>query len=133
MGAKSKRIGKAGEKGLKELIVAKGWLLADKETQGLAGDDLFARDPSGTWHSIEVKKVAIPGSRFIEQARTQALEREYKVKEAIKTPNSIPAILGMTFDASNWMLCWQPNGWGRWFAGYWIVFTRNGIEVWKES
>ena len=85
-----------------------GWLIADKETSGLAGDDIFARDPSGKWWSVEVKHVKCLTPAHMEQAISQARIRSRAVSDS--PANSIAHALGITHDPNAWILVWKPSG-----------------------
>ncbi len=125
--------GNAGERGAKELLESLGWLVADKETSGLAGDDLFARSPEGVWYSIEVKHVQSLQPAHEKQARRQAAEREAAILEARRAPRqSIVKSLDIAYDKRHWLLMWRPSGFR--VGSQWVVLRGNGrnnrIEVW---
>lgn len=123
-GRTNKAKGKTGERVARALLESYGWFIADKETQGLAGDDLFAQDPEGNWWSVEVKNVASPLPKYLAQAKEQARVRAAAIAEQLKDPRSMASRLGITFDARNWLLMWKPSGWGN--GSDWITFTNNG-------
>lgn len=113
MGGRSpKAKGATGERDLRRFLEARGWTIADKETSGLAGDDLFAEDPHGVWWSIECKNVASLLPKYLTQAKTQAVAREAAINEQLKNPRSMSSRLGITFDRKHWLLVWKPSGYG---------------------
>jgi Holliday junction resolvase-like predicted endonuclease len=134
-GRTSKAAGKTGERRVKTYLTAQGWLVADQETQGLAGDDLFAKSPSGVWFSIEVKNTrALPAEKYYQQAATQAAEREKAVCEALTSPlSSVTKLLVAEYRKSNFILVWLPTGVGNGKDS--IAFVRSGgateLEIWK--
>jgi hypothetical protein len=113
MTQRSKRKGKRGEKGARLLLEEAGWYIAATEIQGLAGDDLFARDPEGKWWSVEVKNTTAFHSKFIAQARRQASERMYAIQRKGKenpTDAEVIEFLGMSsFTPSDWLVLWHPS------------------------
>ena len=109
-GKASKAKGAAGERIVRRTLDRDGWLIPHKQTTGLAGDDLFARDPDGTWWSIEVKHTKHLMLDFLKQAKAQALARAKQVRTA--KPNHPSKVLGIEYDHRNWMLVWVPSGWG---------------------
>lgn len=112
-GKRSKRKGKDGEVGAQLLLKHHGWYIANIEVQGLAGDDIFARDPSGKWWSIEVKNTTAYHPKFAAQARRQAAERYENTQAKLsKDPidGEVMRILGMhEFVPSNWLVLWHPS------------------------
>lgn len=134
-GKTAKAAGKKGEKRVKDYLEANGWFVADKETQGLAGDDLFAQSPEGDWWSIEVKSTRIfPAEKFYTQMMRQARERVDAVCEALRSP--LPTVLkrlGVTYQKPNALLVWTPTGVDN--GKDFIVFRRcNGkttFEIWE--
>jgi Holliday junction resolvase-like predicted endonuclease len=112
-GGGNKRKGKRGEKGAHKFLTDNGWYIANTEVQGLAGDDIFARDPSGKWWSVEVKNCTAYHPKFISQAKKQAKERKAAI--AHKMGNSpqeaeVMEFLGMgSFTARDWLVMWHPS------------------------
>lgn len=120
-GRKSKAKGKKGESNATEFLRSNGWYIVDKQTQGLAGDDIFARSPEGKWYSVEVKNTNQWQPKFIGQAKCQAREREGIIKEAIKNGNDVLAYLGCDkFDHRDWLVMWHPSN-ANASADEWVV------------
>lgn len=138
MGGKtSKAAGKTGERRVKNYLESHGWFVADKETQGLAGDDLFAQEPeTGDWYSIEVKNTRIfPAPTYYKQAKTQADERVKAVSEALRSPvPSLAKRLGVTYPKPNFLLVWSPTGVdnGKQFFVIRRKNAKTSFEVWSE-
>lgn len=137
MGGKtSKAAGKTGERRVKEYLTSHGWFIADQETQGLAGDDLFAQDPNGDWWSVEVKNTRIfPAEKYYLQAKTQAGERLRAISEALRSHlPSFAKRLGVTYPKPNFLLVWTPTGVGN--GSDFIVFRRRDgkttFEIWES-
>lgn len=107
----SKIKGKQGESFAKKFLKANGWLIADSETQGLAGDDIFARDPSGKWWSIEVKNTMSWHPKYIWQAKRQGSERYDSIQKRMCDGEAEYIIaLGMdTFDKRDYFVMWHPS------------------------
>jgi Holliday junction resolvase-like predicted endonuclease len=111
-GKTAKAAGKTGERRVKQYLESRGWFIADRETQGLAGDDLFAQDPNGDWWSIEVKNTRIfPAEKYYGQAIRQARERVEAVRDALRaSTSSVLKRLGVTYPKPNFLLVWTPTG-----------------------
>lgn len=133
-GKSAKAAGKKGESRVKDYLTEHGWFIADKETQGLAGDDLFAQDPEGEWWSIEVKNTrTFKAEQFYKQAIRQAKERQEAISEALRSPlPSVAKRLGVSYPKANFLLVWTPTGVGN--GSDFIVFRRKSgktqLEVW---
>lgn len=106
--------GKRGEKEAKLFLQSKGWLVADRELQGLSGDDIFARDASGTWWAIEVKNTSSTLPKHLAQARRQGQERFDAIQRKLDNANEQERAqlqwLGVAgFDKKRWLLMWHPS------------------------
>lgn len=121
-GRASKAKGAKGERIVRRTLERDGWLIPEKQTTGLAGDDLFARDPEGTWWSIEVKHTVNMSPAYMEQAKSQAQKRAEQIRDA--RPNHPSRVLGIEFDPKHWMLLWVLTGWGN--GRDIIAFKGNG-------
>ena len=136
-GKSSKAAGKTGERRVKEYLKGQGWFIADQETQGLAGDDLFARDPKGHWWSIEVKNTRIfYAEKYYKQAKTQADSRCKAVCEALRSPlSSFVKELGVVYAKPDFLLVWTPTGVGN--GTDFIVLRRKSgkttFEIWENK
>lgn len=110
-GRNSRRLGKEGEREAKRLLLSLGCHVAFTEVQGLAGDDMFVRDPNGKWWSVEVKNTTSYKSDFLAQAKRQASERYEAVQELLASPNG--AVLGGigldTFTKNDYFVMWHPR------------------------
>lgn len=128
MPARSKRKGKAGEVGANLLLKSNGWYIANHEVQGLAGDDIFARDPDGKWWSVEVKNTTAYHPKFAVQARRQAYERWAKTQDRIKTDptdGEVMQLLKMdTFTPSDWVILWHPSN-NNARASLWVAICKE--------
>jgi Holliday junction resolvase-like predicted endonuclease len=128
MGTGSKRKGKRGEKGARLFLEEKGWYIAHEEVQGLSGDDLFARDPTGKWWSIEVKNTTGYSPKYIAQARRQAQERYYALQKKMKadvTDAEVMRFLGMdTFTQGDFLVMWHPSN-ANARAGMWVAIVKE--------
>ncbi len=109
-GRASKNKGAHGERIVKRTLERDGWIIPSKQTTGLAGDDLFARDPEGTWWSIEVKHTRTLEYKYLAQARQQAKDRARRIKNA--PANHVSRLLNISFSPARWMLVWVPSAWG---------------------
>jgi len=107
----SKTKGKTGERMAKKYLQDHGWLVADSETQGLAGDDLFARDPDMKWWSIEVKNTSMWTPKYITQAKKQAKERQTAIQHELTGVRSelLYAMQVDRFRACDWLVLWHPS------------------------
>lgn len=110
-GGASKAKGKTGERMAKAFLKQHGWLIADSETQGLAGDDVFARDTEGKWWSIEVKNTSGWSPKYLTQAKRQAKERFDAIQQRLKTADGeiLYALKCETFRASDYLVMWHPS------------------------
>jgi Holliday junction resolvase-like predicted endonuclease len=106
--------GKRGEKGAKQFLQAHGWLVADRELQGLSGEDIFARDPTGRWWAVEVKNTSSLLPKYIMQARRQGNERydalQKKLCDSNEQEREHLLFLGIDrFNKKDWLLMWHPS------------------------
>lgn len=128
----NKRKGKRGESGAKRFLTEAGWYIANTEVQGLAGDDLFARDPHGKWWSIEVKNTTAYHPKFIGQAKRQAQERSTAISHKMaNNPQEaeVMAFLGMgEFTPRDWMVMWHPSN-SECRAPVWAVVRKESSDA----
>lgn len=127
----SKSKGKTGERKAKEILEEKGWLVASTEIQGLAGDDIFARDNDGVWWSIEVKHTKSLMVKYLQQAREQSTERLQSVRDELKKNQSMTKELGISYCERNYMVMWLPSHWNN--AKQCVVYNgyHSQWEVWN--
>lgn len=124
-GRQSKRIGKDGERNAKKLLTRLGCHLAMSEVSGLAGDDIFVKDPNGKWLSIEVKHTKDFSSKHLDQTKRQAAERYDAIQQKLnsKEDREIYELLKLDkYTKNNWVLLWRPRTHkvtaDEWFAFY---------------
>jgi hypothetical protein len=131
MASKSKRKGKDGEVGALLLLKSFGWYIANTEVQGLAGDDIFARDTYGKWWSVEVKNTTAFHPKFTAQARRQAVERYAHIQAKIVTDpidGEVMCLLGMdSFVPSDWLVLWHPSN-NNCRAATWVAVRKETRE-----
>jgi hypothetical protein len=132
MASRSKRKGKDGEVGALLLLKNNGWYVANTEVQGLAGDDIFARDPNGKWWSIEVKNTTAYHPKFTAQARRQGVERWGKIQGKISSDpidGEVMVLLGMdTFKPGDWLVLWHPSN-NNCRATSWVAIRKEEHEM----
>jgi len=111
-GRQSKRIGKDGERNAKKLLTHLGCHLAMSEVSGLAGDDVFIKDPNGKWWSVEVKHTKDFDNKHLAQAKRQADERYEAIQNKLNSAEDreVYEVLKLnTFTRRDWMLMWRPR------------------------
>lgn len=117
---RSRPKGKDGERRADALLISRGWYIADREIQGLAGDDIFARDPDGVWWSVEVKHTNSAHNKFVGQAKRQGAERLAAIATTLsgghesvnaKVKADIMSSLGMDTYDGRWLILWRPSNW----------------------
>jgi Holliday junction resolvase-like predicted endonuclease len=102
--ANARSKGRRGEAAAKNLLKDRDWIIIADTSSGISSEDLIAKCPKGTIHSIEVKnRKLIDISTF----KTQA------VKNAKKT--TLPWMLMCKIETtSSWLICRQgekPTVW----------------------
>jgi Holliday junction resolvase-like predicted endonuclease len=131
LSSKSKRKGKDGEVGALLFLKSNGWYIANREVQGLAGDDIFARDPDEKWWSIEVKNTIAYHPKFMKQARKQAQERWGQIQSKIATDpidGEVMCLLKMDeFRPNNWLVMWHPSN-NDCRSAHWVAIKRETNE-----
>jgi hypothetical protein len=112
-GRQSKQIGKTGEREAKRLLQALGCHTAYNEIQGLAGDDLFIKDPNGKWWSVEVKNTTLYSKSFLGQAKAQAEERYNAIQRELDSGQmaaDVYTAIGLDkFYKQDYFVMWHPR------------------------
>jgi len=112
MGGKSKAIGKTGEREAKKVLALLGCHTSFTEIQGLAGDDIFTKDPNGKWWSVEVKNTTAYKSDFLVQAKRQAKERYEEIQKQLNgVHGDMYRFMGLdSYTANDYFVMWHPRG-----------------------